>query len=113
MGAAGFEPATSRVLVGVDYLRSRLMPNRVSGPSAPCLLLVGEGHRTAGRELHQRSGALEFGIVDELALIEAVVVEADRAYVEAPALLDVLLVYACDRRGAKPTRLSGRFATAW
>src|SRR5918996_2154957 len=53
---------------------------------------VAERHRAGAGELHQRRSTLELSVLDELAVLELALVEADRAYVEAPALLDELLV---------------------
>ena len=49
---------------------------------------VREGHCAVAGELHQRGGALELGVVDELCLVEVAIVEADRTDVEAAALVD-------------------------
>src|SRR5919109_2826485 len=54
---------------------------------------VVEGGGSVGGELHQRGGALELGVLDEVAFVQVALVEADRAHVEATALLDELLVH--------------------
>src|SRR5437763_15188773 len=59
---------------------------------------IGEDGCAIAHELHQRGCALQLGVVDQIALVELTVVEADRAYVKAPALLDELVVEELDRR---------------
>src|SRR4051812_12720809 len=66
--------------------------------SRPSFASVGEGHRSVTCELHQRGRALELRVVDELRNVELAFVEADRADVEATALLDELVVHALDWR---------------
>jgi hypothetical protein len=64
----------------------RLLPSVVERQSA-----------VAG-ELHQRRRALELGVLDQLRFVEPALVEADRAQVEAAALLDELRMDPLDRR---------------
>jgi hypothetical protein len=44
---------------------------------------VGERHCAVAGELHERAGALELGVVDELSVVEVAILEADGTDIEA------------------------------
>src|SRR3954451_1395171 len=64
----------------------------------PVTRSVIESHGAIAGELHQRCGALELSVLDELPVVEVALLEADGADVEAAALLDELGVDPLDRR---------------
>src|SRR5918999_5511438 len=77
--------------------RAHCDDERERAGSTRCDSIVERQGPVAG-ELHQRRRTLQLGVLHELRLVELAVVEADRAHVEAAALLDELRVHPLDGR---------------